>query len=149
MPFIDLLDYLLRKSIYQALLMKLGKDVAEETNIFKEDYENTFGSKFKLMLFAAFQSKEELDYLDFIITLFNINKKYSLNFFDMILRFSDKTQIADIPITKSYFDDAFFKANVIPDQCSRVFVCGNPAMNKLIPELCSKNQIEREKIHLV
>jgi len=149
LPFIDLFDYLLRKSIYQALFINLGKDVAEETNTFNEDYENTFGSKFKVMLFAAFQSKDELEYLDFIITLFNINKKYNLNYFDMILRFTDKTKITGIPTTNNYFDEDFFKANVIPDQCSRVFVCGNPAMNKLIPELCSKNQIEKEKIHLV
>ena len=149
LPFVDLLDYLLKKSIYKALLTMFGKDVAEKTNVFNEDYEETFGPQFKLILYASFQSKEEVDYLDFIITLYNINKKYNLNYFDMILRFNAGLNIPGIPTINSYFDEKFFNANIIPDQCSRVFICGNPSMNQLIPKICLQCQIEKDKIYLV
>lgn len=127
----------------------LGKDAAEQANVYMEDYEGTFGSKFKVILYASFQSKEEIEYLDFILTLYNINKSFNLNYFDMILRFSDEFKIPGIPTTQSYFDDKFFNDNIIPDQCSKIFICGNPKMNKLIPEICLRNQIEAEKIYLV
>ena len=127
----------------------LGKEVAEKTNIFEEDYEGTFGSKFKIILYASFQTREEFEYLDFIVNLFNINKKYNLNYFDMILRFSDGSKIPGITTINTYFDDKFFQTNLVSDQCSRIFVCGNPGMNKLIPEICLRNQIERERICIV
>jgi len=126
-----------------------GRDIVQEANVFKQDFENIFGDKFKVILFAAFQSKEEIDYLDFILTLYKINKKYNLNYFDMILRFNDKSTIEGAATTNSYFDAKFIKENVIVDHCSKIFVCGNPKMNKEIPEICIKNQIEKEKICLV
>jgi hypothetical protein len=127
----------------------LGKDVAEEINVYKEDYEETLGSKFKVTLYAAFQSIEEIEYLDFIFALYKINKNYNLNYFDMILRISDGSKIPEIPVVDSYFDDKFFNQNVVPDQCSKIFICGSPKMNKLIPEICQMNLIEKEKIYLV
>ena len=149
MPFVDLLDFLLKKSINQVLKTNIKPEVAQEANVFKTDFDNIFGNKFKVILFASFQSKEELDYLDFILTLNNINKKYNLNNFDMILRFADKSKIEGVNTTSSYFDDKFFKENVNAGQCSKIFSCGNPMMNKTIPEICLKNQIEKEKIFLV
>ena len=149
LPFIDLFDFLLRKSIYHVLLTTISKEVADQMNHFEEDYEDTFGSKFKVILYGAFQTKEEFEYLGFILTLFNINKKYNLNYFDMILRFSDGTKLPGIKEINSYFDDKFFSSNVVADQCSKVFICGNPKMNKLIPEICLRNQIEKDKIYLV
>ena len=127
----------------------LGPEVAEEANVHKTDFENIFGNKFKIILFAAFQSKEELDYLAFILTLNKISKKYNLNNFEMILRFNDRSEIEGVNTTNSYFDDTFFKENVNVDQCSKIFICGNPTMNKTIPEICLKNQIEKERIYLV
>jgi len=149
LPFIDLLDFLLKKSIYHILLTTLGKTMAEQTNYFKEDYESAFGSKFKVILYGAFQTKEEFEYFGFILTLFNINKKYNLNYFDMILRFTDGTELPGLKIINSYFDDNFFSSNIVADECSKVFICGNPKMNKLIPEICIKNQIGKDKIYLV
>ncbi len=149
LPFIDLLDFLLRKSIYHVLLTMMSKKVAEKTNYFKEDYEDIFGSKFKVYLYAAFQTKEEFESFGFILTLFNINKKYNLNYFDMILRFNDSAELPGVKIVNSYFDDDFFSSNVVADQCSKVFICGNPKLNKLIPEICLRNQIEKDKIYLV
>ena len=131
------------------LLTTFGKEIAEKTNVYMEDYEGTFGSKFKVMLYASFQSKKEIEYLDFILTLYNINKSFNLNLFDMILRFSDDSKISGIPTTQSYFDNKFFSENIVPDQCSKVFVCGNPKMNKLIPEICLRNELEAEKISIV
>ena len=149
LPFIDLLDFLLRKSIYHVLSTTMGKKVAEQTNFFKEDFEEAFGSKFKVILYGAFQTKEEFEYFGFILNLFNINKKYNLNYFDMILRFTDGTELPGVKTINSYFDDNFFSTNVIAGECNKVFICGNPKMNKLIPEICINNQIEKEKIYLV
>lgn len=129
--------------------MLFGKEEADKTNVFNEDYMDNFGSKFKVLLFGAFQSKEEFEYLNFIIELYIINKKYNLNNFDMNLRFSDGSTIEDVPTTHAYFDDKFFENHVVPDLCSRIFVCGNPKMNKSIPEICLRNQIEKEKIMIV
>lgn len=149
LPFVDFLNYLLHKSIYHVLLTNYGKDIAEEVNVWKEDYQETFGSKFKVSLYAAFQSHEELEYLDLIFYLYNINKAYNLGYFDMILRLNDGAKIPGIPTIQSHFDDKFFNENIVPDQCSKIFICGNPKMNKLLPEICLRNQIDKDKIYLV
>lgn len=149
LPFLDLLDFLLKKSINQVLKTTLGAEIAAEANVYKQDFENTFGKNFRVLMFAAFQSKEELDYLDFILLLLKINKKYNLNNFDMVIRLNDKSTIEGVRCTNSYFDDAFFKENVVVDKCDRIFVCGNPGMMKQIPEICIKNKIEKEKVMLV
>ena len=139
----------MKKSIYQVLLVKRGKTIAEQTNIYKESYEDDLGSKFKISLYASFHSKEDMKYLNFIINLYKINKKYNLNYFDMILRFNDGSKINGIPTIETYFDDQFFNEIISPDQCSRIFICGNPVMNKLIPEICLRNEIDKEKICLI
>ena len=151
LPFMDLFDFLLKKSIYHILLTQfgLGREIAEQTNVYNEDFENIFGSKFKVLLFAAFQNQEEFEYVNFILKLYNLNKQYNLNNFDMILKFSDKSKIEGVPMMTGYFDDAFFVKNVVPDQCNKIYICGNPAMNKSIPEICLRNQIDKEKICIV
>ena len=118
-------------------------------NVYNEDYEGTFRSKFKLKLYASFQTKEEIEYLDFLFILYNINKEYSLGYFDMVLRINDGTVFPGIQTVKSHVDDSFFNSFVVPDQTSKIFICGNPKMNKLIPEICLRNQIERDKILVV
>ena len=54
LPFVDFFDYLLKKSIYSVLNKVFGKDAAEKGNPFNEDYNTTFGERFNVKLFAAF-----------------------------------------------------------------------------------------------
>lgn len=149
LPFVDLLDYLLKKSIYTVLLNKFGRHTADKVNPCMEDYENTFGNKFKVKLFCSLKNEDEFKYLNFIQKLYEINKNNGLSLFDLIMRFDDPSNIHGIPLTKSYFDQNFLKENLVLDEIARVFICGNPTMNKFIPDMCQQLNIEKEKIYLV
>lgn len=149
LPFVDLLDYLLKKCIYHVLLNKFGVNTAKKINPHNEDYENTFGTKFKVQLFCSFNDVQEFSYLTFIKDLYEINRINKLNMFEMVVRLNDQKGIDGIPSTSSYFDLNFMNQYLVPDQISKIFVCGNPTMNKTIPEICREMNIEKEKIILV
>lgn len=128
-------------------MSSVGEKIAEETNFFKDNYQDNLD--FKVSLYAAFQTRKEFEYLDFLIELYNINKKFNLCSFDMILRFNDGAKIQGIPTLENYFDDDFFKTNINNDECSKIYICGDSKMNKIMPEICLRNHIDREKIKIV
>jgi hypothetical protein len=59
LPFLDLIDYLLKKALYTILHDKCGFVEAEQMNPTGEDYLNTFGSDFRLVLCGTFKNKFE------------------------------------------------------------------------------------------
>lgn len=149
-PFLDLLDFLLKKSIYSALCKNFSKEIAEQTNLNHESYDKIFGPKFKIYLYASFQTEIEfMNICDFVWKLYKINEKFNLGLFDMVLRFSKKIKIEGVKIIESYFDESFFDQYITQQQISKVLVCGNPQMNKTISEICLKKLISQDAIYLV
>ena len=67
----------------------------------------------------------------------------------MIIRFDKPTgQELNFPLTNQFFDEKFINQNVITENLSRVFICGPPIFNKIIP--CTlRSRIANEKIMLV
>lgn len=149
LPFVDFLDYLLKKSIYNILNKLFGKEAAEKGNPFKENYNASFGERINVKLFAAFKDQEEFEYLNFLQTLYEINLKYGLKYFNMCLRFGDSSQMPGIPTTFSYFDKQFLLKNLKANEVDRIFICGNHTMNISLAKICKELNIGADKIMIV
>ena len=147
LPFVDLFDYLLKKSIYMILAKKYKQSEADKTNPFLENYQGTFGENFKVRLFWAVNDEYEFNYLSFLKKLFEINEKYGLNIFDLTVRI--KSKIEGVKTTQEFFDEGFLKRNLDVNEIARIFVCGNPNMNYSIPEGCKKIGIRKELIQMI
>lgn len=149
-PFLDFLDFLLKKCIFLVLEKGFSKEVAANINNYRENYGKIFGSNFKVYLYASFNSFDEfIGICGFVWNLHQINKKYNLGLFELVLRFSKKILIQGVTIVDSYFDEGFFEKFVTQKEIKNVFVCGNPKMNRQIPEICLKRSISDDKIYLV
>ena len=147
LPFVDLFDYLLKKSIYAVLAKKYKKSEADKTNPFMENYEATLGENFKVKLFWAVNDENEFNYLNFLKKLFEINEKNGLNNFDLTVRI--KSKLDGVKTTQEFFDEEFLKKNLNVNEIARIFVCGNPNMNSSIPEGCIKIGIRKGIIQLI
>ena len=149
-PFLDFLDFLLKKSIFLVLAKGFSKEMAASTNHYRENYEKIFGANFKVYLYASFHTFDEfIGICGFVWNLHQINKKYDLGLFELVLRFSKKIVIQGVTIVDDYFDENFFEKFVTQKEINRVFVCGNLHMNKQISEICLKRSIPEDKIYLV
>lgn len=73
LQFLDLFDYLLKKSIYTVVYDNYGLDEANYMNPFNEDYNNTFGPDFRVLLFAGFREINMFYGFNMIQSLYLIN----------------------------------------------------------------------------
>lgn len=146
-PFVDLLDYMLKKSIFM-ILKKIFSDYdAKKVNPFLEKFEDMFGESFRIKLFWAVNDKNEFNCVSFLKKFYQVNKTYGLNNFDLIVRVKD--EINGVKTTNEYFNEEFLRKYLEITEVSRVFICGNPSMNLSVPEECRKVGIPKELIQLV
>ena len=85
LPFLDLFDFLLKKAFYSIIYEKNGPDDAEKMNPANEDYLNTFGGNFRLVLIGAFRNRSEFYGCAIIEDLYTICKSFGLNYFNMVI----------------------------------------------------------------
>lgn len=57
LPFLDLIDYLLKRTLYNILYDQRGKDIASAIVYNEEDYRSTFGDDFSLIVHGAFEDE--------------------------------------------------------------------------------------------
>ena len=148
LPFVDLLDFLLKKSIY--ILFKKKRMQNEKYQVKPvQDYTQFYpGAKFKL--FAAFKSLEDFVGYNWIEKLYEINEEYSLGIFDCLVRFSDKSEM-EVPMTSFYYDEEFVKRNILraDNPVDKVIVCGPPKFMEEITQSCLSQGFPSSKIHYI
>lgn len=104
LPYLDLFDLLLKKSIY---LTYKEKNLTQLLNNVKpnQDYSAIFpGARFTY--YGAFKEIHDFAGYEFISELYKISKTQNLNLFDCLVRL--KSSELSVPTTKSYFDKSFF-----------------------------------------
>lgn len=150
LPFMDLLEYLLKKAIFTPN-KENEKALSPSFNIYKEDYVGTFNNNFKITLFGSFKNDDEFIGSDIVVNLYEIVKAKKLGFFDMKIRFSEKeTNFEKIPLISGYFDSKFMKENISNDEnMKKIYVCGPPTMQKKLFDDLQICKIEENKIHFV
>ena len=148
LPFIDLINYLLLRSII-AVLKKSGKN----TDGFKDLGVNFDGLEgVKIFFFGSFADEEEFLGKEIILKLVEINKKYNLNIFSIVLKqlkkVSNQDQYSSVTFHSGHFDSEFFKKH-FQVQGDNYFVCGPPAFNQCVPKALKENGVYPERITLV
>lgn len=124
LPFIDLLDLLLKKILFQAANVKK----ADTSYILPaQDYSKIFpGAKFKLL--SAFRTMEDFIGWEWIGKAHRVSKNYDLGVFETVARVRTEQNIG-MPSTKAHFDKEFL-SRFISKSTDFVLICGPPKMNK-------------------
>lgn len=150
LPFLDLLDYLLKKAIFTDLHQNFNSEELISLNAYKEDYIGSLNNNFKLILFASFANDEEFIGADIITKLYEIVKEKNMDWFDMKIRIADKNTIfKNIPVISGYFDNKFLIENLKKDNLKKIYICGPAFMNKKLNEELLNYQINGDIIHFV
>lgn len=144
LPFIDLLDFLLKKVMYHSLNAK-GKD----TSLIKpeQNYDQFFsGAKFRL--FCAFKTLEDFIGYEWIGKIAQVSKEYNLGLFESIVRIEPSKDIPGFQKEKSYFDKKFYKEKV-GTKFDKLWVCGPPKMHTQIYDDFTELGVEPDRIFYV
>ncbi|KRX02685.1 Cytochrome b5-like heme/steroid binding domain [Pseudocohnilembus persalinus] len=166
LPFMDLLNFFLNKAIFLAAKEILGssKKAEEFTSLKSYEIEEPL-KNFTLKVYASFNSQEDFIGKDIIEPLQQINDKFNLKICNLTLRFSDKFKSKIVKTVDQRFDKQFIqtefsklKINYSQDQndlqqqkqgqVERVWICGPPTFQKIIPEAI-QNFVDENKIEFI
>ena len=126
LPFLDLLNYLLMKVMYETLKAK-GLN-AEAMNINGEDYENTFDKSFRVEMYSAFSTPKEIVSSEILVKLSEYSQKYKKNFFKSVMR---KVKLDYNETINENFTSEWIQKN-IPLNATRILICGPPNFSRKI-----------------
>ena len=148
LPYLDLLDYLLKKAIFLAAAQR--KNSSNIVNLYNENYTETFERSLNVVLFGSFATIEDFTGYDFIKKLFEISRDENLRLFDLMIKMGKGAKkLPDIPSTEETFNTEFVKKHVEGSKLSRAYVCGPPGMNNSVPKALKKIGIPQNKIYSV
>jgi len=146
LPFMDLLNFILFKSMYLALKQKFGPAVAQQIVPQGIDYEGPLSSNFKLVLVASFANSNDAVGYEIIRKTAEINAIHNLGLFEAHVRGgADDPHVQKIA---SRIDANFVKEKVGKD-ATRFLVCGSPAFNEQIPNILKGLTMDSNRISLV
>jgi hypothetical protein len=140
--FIDFISYVLR---YITDKIAREKFQYSHNRLFKEeDFSSVVKDDFKLIYFSTFADEESAVYHTICEKLQNLDKKYQLNVFRYIPRFSNKD--------KKRWDTAFLckELESLKYSITRAFVCGpTPFLDQIKQSLTDGLIVEKDKIFLI
>ncbi|CAD8183221.1 unnamed protein product [Paramecium pentaurelia] len=134
LPFLDLIDYLLRKAIYTILHDQRSKEIADCINDNNEEYLTTLGQDFQLIIHVAISDIAHFYGIPIIQDLLFICKTFHLDFFDIKILIKDRSNIPEeltAYMVESYFDLKYMKEH-IKFKPTKVYVCGSPQFEEEI-----------------
>jgi len=143
LPFMDLLNYMLMKSIHEVLTKK-NNVLAESMNVYEEGYSKTLDSSFNIVLCGSFASEREMVGFDIVSKLAEINADYGLKNFRSVVRGVRNENVQRI----GKFDLEFLKENV-GKNVEKVMICGPPEFNRELLQWLRETGFESEKIQIV
>lgn len=123
LPFVDLLNFLLKKAITLALSTQ-GKDASWIKP--QQDYARQLG-KLRFNLCCSFRSLDDFVNIETVRELVRLNDQHNLNLFRVWVRL-DKGE-TDLPRRQEYFDKEFYSSILgNPEHVHEVLVCGPERM---------------------
>ena len=131
-PFVDLISYLYMKTIYAVI-----PEHKASTEFVKNKARFSSILPFaKIKLFAAFPRLEDFLLYDYVLKMFELNRKHGLTYFDCLIRLSSNQKI-DLPTTTQKFDSAFLAEKIV-DHADFVVLCGPAQMTAEIYQTLTK-----------
>jgi len=147
-PFLDLLDYMLRKVIDEVLTETVSKEAADTVNPFNEDYKGTFHPTFSITLYVACSSIEEFVGLDIIQSLSEISKRHNKHWFDCVVKIPGQVKIGELVLSSNRFTVETL-SRVVQNNVAKAYICGPPEFNHDMPIMLEKAGLDVKKIVLV
>ncbi|CAD8078937.1 unnamed protein product [Paramecium sonneborni] len=142
LPFLDLLDHLLIKSIYLT-----NKEKQSQIQSFFPQFDQ-LDESFEFTLLASFQNEDEFIGKEWIRKLYSISKTNNLKLFDMQIRYSDSKLDTIIPAFRGRFSEDFVKQH-LGDYNKKVYICGPPNMIYSLTQIISKTEQDQTKVMIV
>ena len=152
LPFLDILDFVLKKSIYTVIKKKVGEVEAKKMDVYEEDYDQEM-KDFKFILYGAFVSWSDFPGSNIVERLYRITKENELPWFDMKIKISKQEpsdgEKGNLPLIKNRFDMNFLQSNIDVNATSGVYICGPPIFNQTIPLSLETMGLPESKITIV
>lgn len=127
LPFIDLLDFLLKKEIYNKL-KKEGRDTSVVKPV--QNYDNIFpGARFKLL--SAFRTLDDFIGVEWINELCKISKETEDGLFECITRLGGNYKFEGVRTINSKFNANFLEGQQA-GSFDKIWVCATPQMQASI-----------------
>jgi len=145
LPFLDLLNYILMKSMYDIVKEKIDSSLAESLNVFKESYDTVLDPSFKVELYASFSQESDIAGLDILIKLAEISAVFGTSLFKAKIRGYKSDTIA--ALEKKF--DITFLTEIIQEDYERVYVCGSPKFNLEMITILKTLGVNRSKLFIV
>lgn len=124
LPFLDLLEFLLKKAIY-SICKREGIDTSFIQP--QQVYESFFpGATFTLL--SAFRTVDDFIGLDCITDLFKVCKKYKLDMFDALIKVKGLSPEHGLPTTDAQFSTNLLQKFTNKNSEELILICGPPPM---------------------
>ncbi len=145
-PFVELLDFLLRKKIYSSL-----KASGASTSIVQpvQDYDNLLQTA-QFEMYGAFKSVSEIVGVEWINKLAQLSAGTKSGLTHCVLRLTEGSLInyTSIIQTNSRFDKEFCSTNNIYE-CSKAYICGGPAFTTGTYNMLLAGGMDKDKLIIV
>jgi NAD(P)H-flavin reductase len=146
LTFLDLFDYLLRKVIYQVLLEKHGKEIADSTNLWQNQHDKELDKSFNVTLFAAFATIQDFVGLEMVRKLCEICNIHNKPLFKAYVKLADGTTYNEFTPVNTHFTASFVRQHVKDECTERVYLCGPPKMLFDLPISLNEIGIKGERV---
>ncbi|KRX06844.1 hypothetical protein PPERSA_11489 [Pseudocohnilembus persalinus] len=134
LPFLDLLNLMLQKVIFEIAVKEKGVQFANQNiDIHQIGLEKMFNDV-QIELIASFVNEGEFYGKDIIVPLAQLCQKHNLSYFTNKIRVKSTQKIEGINIEKRRFEKQFFfEQKQQLQEAQKIFICGPPILNKNVP----------------
>lgn len=148
LPFLDLFDFLLKKSIYQ-YFVKNGMEQEARGVKPEQDYLSLYPNA-RFRLFAAFSNINDFSGKDWIKQLYDVNKQNEMDNFDCKIRLKNASRLG-LPILDGRVDKAYFRDVVIGggQQVDKLLICADVKFMRMIRGWCEELGFPLGRIHFI
>jgi len=146
LPFLDLLNYLLMKTMYNELKKKFNEQIAESINVFKENYATASDPTFNVQFFGAFPNPNEIPGGDILNKLALVSQKSENPIFKAKIRNSHDINIESV---YGYFNQQNLSESLKINDVEHIYICGTPSFNREMYLSLKKLNCKIEKVSLV
>jgi NAD(P)H-flavin reductase len=146
LPFLDLFDFLFKKTVYSIFKQK-GMDVnMVEPN---QDYESFFPNA-NFTFYGAFREPNDFYGQDWIGEMYQLNREHNLGYFDCEVRVKSQFETR-YPVRNGRFDKRFLKKVLVDSgrEVERLVLCASDKVMRNMTDWCRELGFPEGRIHYI
>lgn len=149
LPFLDIFDLLLRKSVFSALKKKEKYEMLKACQPL-QDFDSLFpGAEFTY--YGAFKQEDDFCGADWISWMYDLNRRENLGIFDAVVRLKNASERVSVPTISRYIDREFFESEIVnsPREVKKLIVCATDDFMRNVSRWCDELGFPKGRLHFV